>query len=111
MDKFGVFSLLNSFLKYFANGKGDSNPVSDESQSNDLAPSNANENSPTLSSLLSSFIGKKNDEKKSAPSTPIEPTQVNTPLQSGMLATMRSHDDFVKRVKLNANKKPTIGAR
>ena len=85
MDKFGIFNLLNSFLGLY-----------DKSQN---AVKNENDTQPTVSSAASS--------PKNEPTAPQSASQKNThstsrvapPLQAGMLTVMRSHDEFIKRVK------------
>ena len=80
MDKFGIFKLLGSFLEsYKALG---------ENSNADLQKKDN-----PLSKILSSFTQKPNP----AP-TPTPAQAVPLPLQSGMINTMKSHDEFVKRV-------------
>ncbi len=92
MDKFGVFNLLNSFLKMNKQSAGD-------------AKSETNTNS-TLSNLLSALSnGISGSPPKTQPTTPQKQILNSaTPLQSSMLNTMTSHDEFVKRVN-EKNKK------
>ena len=87
MDKFGIFNLLNSFFPL------NSQKSQNSSSASGLAGS-------LLSSLGKSLL-KPNDTQEenslnikkdlSAHSTPL-------PLQRGMLSTINSHDEFVKRV-------------
>ncbi len=79
MDKFGIFKLLNSFLDFY--GK------------------NSNQGSSPLSSLFKGFSSPKERENvQSAPQNDLKQKKENAPLQQQMLSTMRSHDNFVKRV-------------
>lgn len=86
MDKFGIFNLLNSFLGLY-----------DKSQN---ASQKDNDTQPTVSSAAVSA-------PKNEPTAPQSASQKNThstsraapPLQAGMLTVMRSHDEFIKRVK------------
>jgi len=81
LDKFGIFKLLNTLFTPTGENSNTQNAVGD-----------------ALNSLLNSV---KNPPKE-------QPTsKTHTPLQSSMLTTMRSHDDFVKRVKENQNKGKT----
>ena len=93
MDKFGIFKLLNSFLNLYEQNKSSSG--------------NSSENN-VLSNLLSSLAPQNNLEKPNnfKPVEKMSSTATNTstkkslpPLQNSMLATMTSHDEFVKRVK------------
>jgi hypothetical protein len=81
LDKFGIFKLLNSFFSFYSNAQKE-NSNSDKKEN--LAP---------LTNILSS-LETKNTPPKEKPLPP-------APLQAQMLSTMRSHDDFVKRVKNN----------
>jgi hypothetical protein len=83
MDKFGIFNLLNSFFSLNRQ----------KSQSTD------NENNKTsLDSILSTLTNslKNNTPNKEEPPKKQAPF---APLQSSMLSTMSSHDQFIKRVK------------
>ena len=81
MDKFGIFKLINSFLSFYSNAQKE-NFNGDKKET--LAP---------LNTLFSSL------EQKNTP--PKEKPLSKAPLQAQMLSTMRTHDDFVKRVKNN----------
>ncbi len=70
MDKFGIFNLLNTFLK------------------NNL---DASQPKNTDQIVVKSDNSEKPEETKTS----------NSPLQSKMLATMTSHDEWVKRVRKN----------
>ena len=73
MDKFGIFNLLSSLLS--GNNTNSDNNVSGDLPVAKAFPDNAAE---TMSAKI----------------------RVNfPPLQNSMLATMKSHDEFVKRVK------------
>ena len=95
MDKFGFFKLLNSFLT----------PSNAENQPQ-------NEKSNDVNNVLSDLISSLNKENSqpNAPKnqTPPENKNLNPPhpLQSLMLSTMSSHDEFIKRVQSNAKKSP-----
>lgn len=83
MDKFGVFNLLNSL--FALNGKNS-------------ATTNQNQQSFNLDKLLNSLLPKK--EQNSSQETTKQPEiKQFAPLQASMLATMHSHEQFVKRVK------------
>lgn len=96
MDNLGIFKLLNSFFNFYQNLK------SENSQSS------SQENSPSFS-FDKIFGAEKSKATKiektarpaSAPNTPPQ----KPPLQEGMLSLIRSHDEFVKRVQKNSNKK------
>ena len=90
MDKFGIFNLLNSFLNF------SNNQTENKSEQNDTS---ANKNSPNLKDLLSPLSSLLNGEKKEQPS--IKKERVTIPLQAGMLSTLKTHDEFIKRVKQN----------
>ena len=91
MDKFGIFKLLNSFL----------------GQNDNSSPQSSAENSSFnngITDLLSSFLKggiKENSSSNPETTTPKKTTPDRTfaPLQSSMLSTMNSHDEFIKRVK------------
>lgn len=70
MDKFGIFNLLNNFLK--------------------------NNFDPAQPKNTDQIVAKSDSSEK-----PEETKTSNSPLQSKMLATMTSHDEFVKRVQKN----------
>ena len=95
MDKFGFFKLLNSFLTPSAqqNAENDGKSDSKIDGKTDLLSS-------LLNSLSEQYSKKEPDfnSKPSAPQVPVQPTP-QPPLQAGMLKTMNSHDDFIKRVK------------
>ncbi len=79
MDKFGIFKLLNSFFDFYKNNK------------DDFFTADKSEKGGCAEKKESSF-----EENK----------KLNfIPLQSSMLKTMNSHEDFVKRVmRENGNK-------
>ena len=98
MDKFGIFNLLNGFLGQNAN------------TSNNTDTPFPNENTDKNSSsggILQNLLSLLNTNK----STSVAPEQNKTekknevvniktvPLQDGMLKTMASHEQFIKRVK------------
>lgn len=77
MDKFGIFNLLNSFYDFYAKNKSEKSATA----------------APTESSLPTP-----NAE------TPKTNSQSLPPLQYQMKATMKTHDEIVKRVMANAKK-------
>lgn len=83
MNKFGIFNLLNSFF----------------SPSSTISPTSSSENNQNLNFLSNLFSQNTPSPPPPVPEkekgAPIQPA----PLQQGMLFTMKSHDDFVKRVK------------
>mgnify|MGYP003292175421 CR=1 FL=1 len=97
MDKFGIFNLINSFLNFSNANQGENSP----STSFEKQPSSNN-----ILSALTELINK-NSTASGTSQTPPSPAPKNQkevsapplPLQSQMLSTMNSHDDFVKRVK------------
>ena len=80
MDKFGIFNLLGSFLDAYK--KQAQNPQENLTKSPN-----------PLSNIFSSLPSPKPTENNPSPPP--------TPLQQSMVATMRSHDEFVKRVNKN----------
>lgn len=81
MDKFGIFSLLNSLLNT-------NKPSSDNG-------GELNKTTSDTSAVISNLLGSLTKPKESTPKN------INTPpfpLQQNMLGTMNSHDEFVKRV-------------
>ena len=96
MDKFGIFNLLNSLINL--NG---SKTTETTSSSNEL--------SPTLQNFITALKGNNSmdtasvNNQSSKSNTPPPATMSKPPLQSAMLSTMRSHDEFIKRVKTNNN--------
>lgn len=113
MDKFGIFKLLNSFFTFYSD-KIKENPSLASGGENNLASS--------LSSLFS-LNGKNAERENNATNNASKPNSFNSqkapnnannssnatnpsikektpfaPLQQGMLLTMRSHDEIVKRV-------------
>lgn len=78
MDKFGIFNVLSSLLNNFTQNKGETNDGG-----NYLAPPPAFSDSDTA-----------NAEKRAT----------FPPLQNSMLAVMKNHDEFLKRVKAKNTK-------
>ncbi len=107
MDKFGIFKLLNSFFDFYKQNSTESSTSSSTSQSplsnatsNLFSSLNGNSlgSSPTNSSApQGEKIDKNPGNNLSEKSSPSISTH-GAPLQEKMLSTMRSHDDFVKRV-------------
>ena len=101
MDNFGIFKLLSSFYSAF----------SKQNQSENLGENaiGTETDTATADNGNGNFSIKSN-EKEALQKNPTQnsltekPTLGTIPLQSKMLNTMKSHDDFVKRVK-NSNKK------
>ena len=96
MDKFGIFKLLNSFFNL--NGDNTAN-ITNESETT------STKNDFNLSNFLNAFNTANTASDNTQPATDTKQTAVNhkerilPPLQSSMLKTMTSHDEFVKRVK------------
>ncbi len=99
MDKFGIFNLLNSFLG-FANEKKESengvSPRGDSGFSGSSGFSGA-ENSVNARTFKNGEVNASRKNGQSADSAAEKPEFL--PLQQGMLSVMRSHDEFVKRVR------------
>ena len=90
MDKFGIFNLLSSFFNFY--------------QQNKQSTENNNEQFNFANALSS--LGK-NQDVTTQKEQNIAPKNSSIPLQASMLATMASHDQFVKRVKeKNGYQKP-----
>ena len=99
MDKFGIFKLLNSFFNLNATDNADAS----EQNQNDSSVNDFN-----LSNFLNAFstANDKSEPHTDAKQTASKPKDKRLPpLQSSMLKTMTSHDEFVARVKKN-NPKP-----
>ena len=90
MDKFGIFKLLNSFFSFYEQNKG--NFSSDFSQPKTDTPN-------PLSSILSTLNNKVQTNIQQEQPKQEKITRQTIPLQSSMLSTMNSHDEFIKRVK------------
>ena len=91
MDKFGIFNLLNSF---FPLNTQNSEQSSTGKSTNGLANT-------LISSLGKSLFSSPSLTKEESPPLPKENPneQPPHPLQKGMILTINSHDEFVKRVK------------
>lgn len=81
MDKFGIFKLLSGFLDIYKQSCSKNEQTKKSSD--------------TKENLLSSLLKPHEPEQKPSQTQPI-------PLQNNMLTTMRTHDEFVKRVKSTA---------
>ena len=81
MDKFGIFNLLSALSSL--NGQNS-------------AQNNGDKNQPVWDKLLSALTQNINTKNTDTPQA-VPPAF--KPLQSSMLSTMTSHDEFVKRVK------------
>ncbi|MBE7086682.1 MAG: hypothetical protein E7369_00095 [Clostridiales bacterium] len=94
MDKFGIFKLLSSFLSYYQQNFPQKNSATNAQ--------NSNQNTTPQSFLdgISSILSP--TQKDPSPSQPTKKTE--KPLQSEMLKTIASHDDFVRRVNKNKPK-------
>ena len=100
MDKFGIFKLLNSFFNFYE-------------QSKSTSSTQENKNSGGFSDFLSAFNSQQNQPQTQNVSAPNpaekKPAErVLPPLQTSMLSTMNSHDEFIKRVKNRNNKQCSI---
>ena len=94
MDKFGIFKVLNSFLNFYQQNKGNSTSDNKENSSSGL------------SNMLSSLLTKKTDDGTLLSATkkeekPLDNPKIKAPLQQSMLSIMNEHDKFIKRVKEN----------
>ena len=102
MDKFGIFNLLNSFLG-FANQKNESengaSPRGDSgfSGSTNFPNFSGTESSANNHPFKNGEAGTARKSGQSSDSAADKPEFL--PLQQGMLSVMRSHDEFVKRVR------------
>ena len=99
MDKFGIFNLLNSFFPLNAqNSEQTSNLKSTNGLANNL-----------ISSLGKSLFSQTDTAQTDAKSLPKESEKMLSPhpLQKGMISTINSHDEFVKRVKQKHDKLTT----
>ncbi len=93
MDKFGIFNLLNSFLNFSNNDTQNKTAQTDN---------NSDKNSPSFKDLLSVLSPSLNNENKEQHPIKKDGKKLSSPpLQLGMLNTLKSHDDFIKRVKQN----------
>lgn len=101
MNNFGIFKLLSSLYGYYNRNK-EQFPLSS------LLNFGGNKNG-TETEAISPAYEKKNDkaaDKSSPRKTEVSPQPA--PINRQMLATMTSHDDFVKRVLKNAVSAPHI---
>jgi hypothetical protein len=102
LDKFGIFNLLNSFLQSSGNSIGQNNDQSGDA----------------LSSFLSAFSNAENEKsavkdnaqtaekpQNSQASTQEKSTQSPYRLSAPLLSAMRTHDEFIKRVKKSNQQK------
>lgn len=90
MDKFGIFNLLNSFFNF----------------NNELSPDKNGQTATETTGLSRLFSALNNSQNNNDQQTkPIVKPQPSAPLQAGMLNTMSSHDQILRRIKENANKK------
>ncbi|MBO7344680.1 MAG: hypothetical protein J6U92_01935 [Clostridia bacterium] len=97
MDKFGIFNLINSFLNFSNANQTETNSAT----TLEKQPSSNNILS-TLTELINKNSGANGTSQTPPTSTPKsqkETLKAPLPLQSQMLSTMNSHDDFIKRVK------------
>ena len=98
MDKFGIFNILNSFFSKNNN---------QSQQTDSVSPEKSNGQNDFLGGLLSSLTNSNQAQQSSAKPQKPQATTKETPplpLQAQMLSTMRSHDDFIKRVKQKQQK-------
>ena len=119
MDKFGIFNFLNAFNDYLsANGKekptqppaengksaGDKNNIGDIFSA--LINNGGKGGNGGILKGFSDLLGnKKESEPAPAKEQKKEEPKKVSPLQNQMLTAMKSHDEFVKRVTKNAQKK------
>ena len=86
MDKFGIFNLLNSFFNF-----------NSENNENNLSSSDLKKDDKKDDFSVDSFISAIKDNGFA---TKKEDVPINfTPLQNNMISTMKSHDEFIRRVK------------
>ena len=99
MDKFGIFNLLNSFLGFTNEKKESENDVSPRGDSGFSGSSGFSgaENSVNARTFKNGEVNASRKNGQSADSAAEKPEFL--PLQQGMLSVMRSHDEFVKRVR------------
>ena len=97
MDKFGIFKLLNSFFNFYEQNKSTSPQEKSQTQKEVSEFLNAlcSKNTKNLPLKDQTQTKQNNTAKSDQPFSP--------PLQSAMLATMYSHEQFVKRVKEKNN--------
>lgn len=95
MDKFGIFNLLNSFLKTNSDNQAQTSSLKTDKKPDFLS---------SLSSLLNGNALAEQPKNEQAVQT--TPPKAFAPLQTKMLSTMTSHDEFVKRV--NRTKRPPL---
>lgn len=97
MNNFGIFKLLSSLYGYYNRNK-ERFPLSS------LLNFGGNKNAPSGESS-------KPRDAENETETTAEKTDVSlrpAPINRQMLATMTTHDDFVKRVLKNAEKSPSV---
>lgn len=105
MDKFGIFNLLNSFLCANDAKKENENGFSPADAAHSFSAENsANNRRPEENKELEKPRRNGQNPEGFARSTPEKHEFL--PLQAGMLSVMRSHDEFVKRVREKYAKKP-----
>jgi len=102
MDKFGIFNLLNSFLGFANEKKESENGVSPRgdsgfSGSSGFSGFSGAENSANARPSKNGEASPARKSGQAADSAADKPEFL--PLQQGMLSVMRSHDEFVKRVR------------
>ena len=99
MDKFGIFNLLNSLATL--NNKTGTSIKDTQSDSPSFVQS--------LMSALSNNVAQPSTQPKQAQTEQSRSPQERAsqpPLQYAMLSTMRSHDEFIKRVNSKEGKRP-----
>lgn len=87
MDKFGIFKLLNSFFSFYGQ-------KSQNQQENAFEQSE--KNSDLFSNLVNNLVNKSSNTR---PQPDTNTQHAQKPLQTDMLKTMSSHEEFIKRVK------------
>ncbi len=91
MDKFGIFNILNSFSQLLSGGSSSQNGQENQNLEEQFAPSSTPQQP------------KAKDTEKAEANAPAVNGAPYPPLQSSMLDTMKSHDEFVKRVVKKSN--------
>ncbi len=103
MDKFGIFNLLNSFLRPLSNSSA---------QSENTLDGNSSTPPDFLNGILSSLNNNTSADNKEQSSSaqqvnqPPRERKTATPLQRQMLSTMYSHDELIRRISKNQKNNP-----
>lgn len=112
MDKFGIFNLLNSFLQSSGNSIGQNNDHSGDALSSFLSAfSNAENEKSAVKDSSSPAQNTQNQQNSHKPQSqqnkqaPQQSTQSPYRLSAPLLSAMRTHDEFIKRVKKSNQQK------